>query len=642
MAGKFWMKYGLLACGILLAGTAQADFPTVPKETFDALKLDRSASPKELHDALLKRYMDPGQGAGKGKYGSYWEPLPISKYLDPNNFYKPPTSVKDIATREQCVKCHTDESPGWVALWKKSTHANLDKIRKLTPKDDTYYKKAKLADVETNLRSLGKLGATEQLKEVGCIDCHVDINTKKKADHRADIKMPTADVCANCHLQEFAERESERDTITWPKGQWPKGRPSHALDYIANVEVEVYAGMSQREIADGCTMCHTQQNKCDGCHTRHEFSVANSRKPEACGTCHSGADHNNWESYTMSKHGKEYESKGKTWNWNLQLKDMLAKGGQDAPTCQSCHMEFQGKFTHNVVRKVRWANYPFVPGIRENIKTEWAEKRLDAWVKTCTSCHSERFARAYMEFMDNGTYSGLDKYDEAHDVVERQYKAGLLTGQKTSRPKPLAPSISDGRGKMSMNAWVRTCTDCHTADRARDFLEVVDNGPSPMLDKELERYNDVHEVKGGPTGQMTPNRPKPPAPVPPGFEQFFQIYWSKGNNPAAIELRLFEMAEDHLVQLHVGLAHQHWGFTYTVGWAALNRGYVEIMDEDTKLKEKLALMERVAKLEGSKASLFDLNGTDGKITLGSLGGGLLLTGGIALAGWSRRKKNNGR
>jgi len=104
------------------------------------------------------------------------------------------------------------------------------------------------------------------------------------------------------------------------------------------------------------------------------------------------------------------------------------------------------------------------------------------------------------------------------------------------------------------------------------------------------------------------------------------------------------MAEDHLVQLHVGLAHQHWGFTYTVGWAALNRGYVEIMDEDTKLKERMALAERVTKLEeGRHTSLLDLNGTDGKITLGSLGGGLLLTGGIALAGWSRRKKkNNGR
>ena len=53
-------------------------------------------------------------------------------------------------------------------------------------------------------------------------------------------------------------------------------------------------------------------------------------------------------------------------------------------------------------------------------------------------------------------------------------------------------------------------------------------------------------------------------------------------------------------------------------------------------------LERVDKLEGKKSSLLDLDGTGGKITLGSLGGGMLLTGGIALVGWSRRKKNNGR
>ena len=567
MVDKFWLRCCLVVCGVLLAGTAQANFPSVPKETYDALKLDRSADPKQLHEALTKRYLDPAQGAGKGKYAEYWEPLPFSKYLDPLSFYKPPTTVKDIATREQCVKCHTDESPGWVQLWKKSAHANLDKIRKLTPKDDTFYKKAKLEEIETNLRSLGKLGANEQLKEVGCIDCHVDINTKKKADHRADLRLPTADVCGNCHLQEFAERESERDTITWPKDQWPKGRPSHALDYRANVEVEVYAGMSQREIADGCTMCHTQQNKCDNCHTRHEFSVANSRKPEACGYCHSGADHNNWEAYNGSQHGLGYQEAKDKWNWNVQLKDAMAKGGQSYPTCQSCHMEYQGKFTHNVVRKVRWANYPFVPGIRENIKTDWSEKRLDAWVKTCTSCHSERFARAYLEFMDNGTNSGLDKYDEAHDVLHKQFEAGLLTGQKT-------------------------------------------------------------------------NRPAPPKPVPDGFEQFFQIYWSKGNNPSATELKLFEMAEDHLVQLHVSLAHEYPGFTYTVGWAAMNRMYVDIMDEDTQLKERMALAERVAKLEKSRtSSLLDFDSTDGKLTLGSVGGGMLFAGTLALAGWSRRKKN---
>ena len=568
MIDKSWLSCTLVICGALLAGTAQADFPTVPKETYEALKLDRSASPKELHEALVKRYLDPAQGFGKGKYGEYWKPIPMSKYFDPGSFYTSPKSVKEIATREQCVKCHTDESPGWVQDWKRSTHANLDKVRKLTPKDVGYYKKAKLEAIEDNLRSLGKLGPKEQLKEVGCIDCHYDINTKKKADHQKDLRMATADTCGTCHLQEFAERESERDTITWPKDQWPKGRPSHALDYKANVEVEVYAGMSQREIADGCTGCHINQNKCDTCHARHEFSASEARKSEACGACHNGADHNNWEAYNLSKHGLRYQREKDKFNWKVEMKEAIKIGGQSVPTCQSCHMEYQGKYTHNVVRKVRWANYPFVPGIRENISTDWSEKRLDAWVKTCTQCHSETYARAWLDFMDQGTYSGLDKYDEAHDMVHKQYEAGLLTGQKT-------------------------------------------------------------------------NRPAPPPPVPDGFEQFFQIYWSKGNNPAAIELKLFEMAEDHLVQLHVSLAHQYWGYTYTVGWAAMNRAYVEINDEDTKLKEKLALQERVAKLE-AKSAMLDLDETGGKLTLGSLGGGMMLAGTLALAGWSRRKKHNGK
>jgi len=170
--------------------------------------------------------------------------------------------------------------------------------------------------------------------------------------------------------------------------------------------------------------------------------------------------------------------------------------------------------------------------------------------------------------MDKGTFSGLDKYDEAHHVVEEQYKAGLLTGQTT-------------------------------------------------------------------------NRPAPPAPVKDGFEQFFQIYWSKGNNPAANELKLFEMAEDHLVQLHVSLAHQYWGYTYTVGWAAMNRAYVEIMDDDTRVKEMQKLLARVDKLENDKKSaLLDLDSTGGKLSLGGLGGGMMLAGTLAIAGWRRRERKD--
>ena len=113
----------------------------------------------------------------------------------------------------------------------------------------------------------------------------------------------------------------------------------------------------------------------------------------------------------------------------VPLKDALAKGGESA-TCASCHMEYEGEYAHNMVRRVRWANYPFVPGVAENITSEWSEKRLDSWAATCSQCHSERFASTYLELMDKGTLEGLAKYQEAHDIVKKLYDEGLLTGQK--------------------------------------------------------------------------------------------------------------------------------------------------------------------------------------------------------------------
>jgi hydroxylamine dehydrogenase len=101
MGGKFLLGSVLLAGGILLAGQAQAEFPSVPKETYEALKIERSASPKELYEALVKRYLDPEVGVGKGVFGQYWEPVTFSKYFDPHTFYKPPQAVKEVASREQ-------------------------------------------------------------------------------------------------------------------------------------------------------------------------------------------------------------------------------------------------------------------------------------------------------------------------------------------------------------------------------------------------------------------------------------------------------------------------------------------------------------------------------------------------------------
>ena len=53
-----------------------------------------TATPKQLYEALPKRYLDPRQGAEKGSLAKYWEPIPMSAYLGPKPFYKPPKSRK--------------------------------------------------------------------------------------------------------------------------------------------------------------------------------------------------------------------------------------------------------------------------------------------------------------------------------------------------------------------------------------------------------------------------------------------------------------------------------------------------------------------------------------------------------------------
>lgn len=445
---SLFLAFLVAAAGGLLENPAVAE---TPDETYKALGLAKTASPKELYDALVKRYNDPGEGAGRGSLSQFWEPLPISKYLNPRDFYKPPETVDVDASRQQCVECHTQTSPGWVHSWQKSVHGNLDEIRKLPESDSRAYKKGMITEVEGNLRSMGLLGDGEPLKEVGCIDCHIGVK-KDHGQHKTELKMPDAAACGQCHVKQFSERESERDTFTWPQGQWPKGRPSHALSYKANVETAIWAAMEQREVAEGCTFCHTTQNTCNSCHTRHEFSAVEARKPQTCAMCHNGVDHNEFENYLLSKHGTVYQTRGDTWDWNAQLADALGKGGMNAPTCQFCHMEYQGKFSHNMVRKVRWAFEPTTK-IAENLKHPWFEGRKEAWVGTCSNCHSDSFARNYLEFIDKGTIAGVKITEDAKLVLNKLYEDGLLPGQKTNRPAPPAPEKESGPGNFFNLFW---------------------------------------------------------------------------------------------------------------------------------------------------------------------------------------------
>lgn len=388
---------------------------------------------------------------GKGKFAQYWNAIPIQNYWNPKNFYKPPTSVAGEFKRDMCVTCHQTLTPGAYHAWKESTHSNLEAIRSLSdPKDPRYYKKQKLADIERNLVQQSILQEGEKLAEVGCIDCH----GKVKADaieHDKALVMPDRASCGTCHVGEFAEAESEKDQ-EWPQKQWPKGHPSHAFDWKANVETAIWAAMPEREIAQGCDQCHYQQNKCDGCHTRHTFSVVEARQPEACATCHNGVDHNEFENYMTSKHGTVYQTLGKkNWNFDAPLKDALTQGKYTAPTCQYCHFESDGQFSHNLVKKARWAFNP-TPAIAENLHHPWFEERKELWVKTCSNCHSKTFAESALDAADKGTIAGLKVEQEAKKIVQDLYNEGLLVGQSTNRPLPPSPE-KDAAGGFFQLFW---------------------------------------------------------------------------------------------------------------------------------------------------------------------------------------------
>ena len=426
-----WMRSVVAVLLALLAVTfAQAQiWDTVPDEQLKALNLSRDAKPTELYNALAARYK---RNLNKGKLAKWWEPIPLDQYMAPALFYKPPADPAIDVKAGDCVQCHQTVTHGWVQSWQKSVHANLDALRALPATDTRAYKKEILAEVESNLRAQGLLAAGTPLKEVGCADCHLGVG-KTAGNHARDLRLPSRADCGTCHIRQFAEAESEFDTQVWPHKQWEQGHPSHALDYMANVETATWAALQQREVAAGCTMCHYNQPRCDGCHTRHEFSTVEARKPEACSTCHNGVDHNEYEQYLLSKHGTRYQTLGGQWDWNARLADAFTKGGQSAPTCQTCHMEYQGEYSHNVTRKVRWGFLPF-KNIADNLDHPWFKTRKDAWAATCMQCHSARFATTYLDMVDSGIKEGVKLVEDSRAVVQKLYDDKLLVGQKTNRP----------------------------------------------------------------------------------------------------------------------------------------------------------------------------------------------------------------
>ena len=323
---------------------------------------------------------------------------------------------KKWTIKAECVTCHTSVTPGIVADWKLSKHAEF---------------------------------------EVSCSVCHGEQHMSDEDVHKAGRMKPQR--CAMCHQVQGDQFQAGKHALAWTA---MKAMPTAHRQPMALME-----GMK------GCGGCHkigfkTEKESqtlreagagfgmasCDACHTRHTFSAKEAKQPQACQTCHMGFDHAHWEMYSSSKHGVRN---------SLKQMGILPESAA-APTCQTCHMR---EGDHGVrtgwgflaVRlpmpeDKKWAEArttvlkalgvldpegkatPRLEAIKSldmvRLTQDGWQKERDKMVKACSTCHSISFARGELEKADKMIREADLVMAEAILIVGDLYKEGILQKPK--------------------------------------------------------------------------------------------------------------------------------------------------------------------------------------------------------------------
>lgn len=313
---------------------------------------------------------------------------------------------------QNCVSCHQKVTPNIVTDWQLSKHSE---------------------------------------NEVDCSVCHGSEHNSPSNVER--VILPTPETCRACHETQVEQFSKGKHSLGWAS---MNAMPTFHMQPMALME-----GMK------GCGGCHkiglkTEDDikklkeqgsgygraSCDACHTRHTFSKKEAQQPQACQTCHMGFDHPQWEMYSSSKHGVRY----------LLKQNAVLHEGVSAPTCQTCHM--QGG-NHEV--RTAWGFLAVRLPMPED--AEWTEDRItilqalgvldpagnptprldivkiadiarltqEAWqterdkmIKTCSQCHSEKFAIGELKKGDDMIKNADHLMAEAIRIVAGLYKDGII------------------------------------------------------------------------------------------------------------------------------------------------------------------------------------------------------------------------
>jgi hypothetical protein len=331
-----------------------------------------------------------------------------------------------------CIECHRATTVGVFADWAMSRHASAN---------------------------------------ITCLDCHLvqpgeeDIaKGHEKYYGRSDLpygesqyKVPIASIvtpkdCSRCHPDEAT--------------QYSRSKHANTLEIIWKIDPWLNKGMnSDNERKTGCFNCHGtvitlddngnidpatwpnagvgrfnvdgSKGSCTSCHTRHRFSIAEARMPEACDQCHLGPDHPQIEIYNESKHGTMYHAYKEEYNFKAAPGTWTAGVDYRAPTCAVCHMSGSGKVmgTHDVTERLSWETQAPLTVRPQDFKpfpakTDWQVER-EKMKNVCRQCHSDAWINDFYNGFDKAVAEYNDVYFKpAKATLDELYEKGLLSKEK--------------------------------------------------------------------------------------------------------------------------------------------------------------------------------------------------------------------
>jgi hypothetical protein len=316
---------------------------------------------------------------------------------------------------QKCIKCHSELKPGIVADWADSRHAHAN---------------------------------------ITCIDCHQaeaadpDISVKHLEHTQTKISpIVSPKDCSRCHPHEAEQYSRSKHAktleIVWKIDPWMNKGLNNALErrtgcyHCHGSVVEVIDGGldggTWPNVGVGRINPDGSKGSCSSCHTRHKFSLAEARKPEACGQCHLGPDHPQVEIFNESKHGAIYHAEGQTWKWDSAPGTWTPGVDYRTPTCSVCHMsgvrDVPG--THDVTERLAWETQaPLTVRPSEfkpmPAKTDWKKER-QKMKDVCLACHSSRWTDAHFINLDEAVANYNDIYFKPmKKLVDELYEKKLL------------------------------------------------------------------------------------------------------------------------------------------------------------------------------------------------------------------------